>query len=373
MRQKAIGRIGQSARRPSLMMLRIGAAFGRSFFVLLESEGPPCGPACGASILGKVIGGQVSLSALFSFLKQWPKVKIMVKAVFIQSSHSGYDDQPGKAYHFPKKHYLSRVEQTVGDWVIFYEGRRGGGRGYHAVQRVLHVRNDPSDPEMAYAVLDIGSELSFENLVPRWVEGQGPFETGLPRSRGSNTSAVRLISDKDFARIINAGLEARKEPNAIPRTGDINAGLGFADARATFDPQYSPREMLLFQRAFRERSFARQVKHAYGGRCSMSGLELRNGGGRPEVEAAHIVPVSEQGPDTVRNGLALSGTVHWMFDRGLLSISDEHEVLVAKNAVDEATLDRLLLPDRRLIDPVDQVFKPHKSYLRWHRENVFKG
>lgn len=42
-------------------MLRIGAAFGRSLFVLLESEGPPCGPACGASILGKVIGGRFAM------------------------------------------------------------------------------------------------------------------------------------------------------------------------------------------------------------------------------------------------------------------------------------------------------------------------
>ncbi|MBY6066766.1 HNH endonuclease [Leisingera aquaemixtae] len=297
----------------------------------------------------------------------------MAKAVFIQSSHSSYDDQPGSAYHFPKKQYLSRVEQTVGDWVIFYEGKRGGGRGYYGVQRVLQVLDDPKNPEMAYAVLDQGSELSFENFVPRWVEGQGPYETGLPRSRGNNTSSVRLISDEDFARIINAGLAARDEPNTIPRTGEQHYESGFAEAQADFSPPDQPREMLLSQRAFRDRSFARQVKHAYGGRCSMSGLELRNGGGRPEVEAAHIIPVSERGPDTVRNGLALSGTVHWMFDRGLLSISDDYEILVAKKAVDESTLSRLLLPERRLLEPENPVFKPHKSYLRWHRENRFKG
>lgn len=297
----------------------------------------------------------------------------MVKAVFIQSAHSAYDDQPGSAYHFPKRQYLSRVEQTVGDWVIFYEGRRGGGRGYYAVQRVLQVLDDPKDPALAYALLDTGSELSFESFVPRWVDGQGPYETGLPRSRGNNTSAVRLISEADFARIIEVGLAARDEPNTIPRTDEIGIEPGFAEAQAAFTPPGQQREMLLSQRAFRDRSFARQVKHAYGGRCSMSGLELRNGGGRPEVEAAHIVPVSERGPDTVRNGLALSGTVHWMFDRGLLSISDDNELLVAKEAVDPATLDRLLLPDRRLIEPENPAFRPHKAYLRWHRENVFKG
>ena len=52
----------------------------------------------------------------------------MSKAVFISSSHSAYDDRPGEAYHFPNT-YLSRVAQTVGDWVIFYQGRRGGVSG----------------------------------------------------------------------------------------------------------------------------------------------------------------------------------------------------------------------------------------------------
>ena len=50
----------------------------------------------------------------------------------------------------------------------------------------------------------------------------------------------------------------------------------------------------------------------------MSGLALRNGGGLPEVEAADILLVEEREPDTVRNGIALSGTLHRTFDRGLL-------------------------------------------------------
>ena len=46
-------------------------------------------------------------------------------------------------------------------------------------------------------------------------------------------------------------------------------------------------------------------------RCAVSGLRLIKGGRRPEVLAAHIMP--DNGPDTVRNGIALSGTVHWLF------------------------------------------------------------
>lgn len=54
-------------------------------------------------------------------------------------------------------------------------------------------------------------------------------------------------------------------------------------------------------------------------------MKLINGGGRAEAEAAHIRSVEANGPDIVSNGLALSGTAHWMFDRGLLSLTDDLE------------------------------------------------
>ncbi|MGF2049603.1 hypothetical protein ACQUET_13015, partial [Lactococcus lactis] len=41
-------------------------------------------------------------------------------------------------------------------------------------------------------------------------------------------------------------------------------------------------------RPFRERSFMHNVRAAYSNRCAMTGLRLINGGGRPEVQAAHI-------------------------------------------------------------------------------------
>jgi putative restriction endonuclease len=91
------------------------------------------------------------------------------------------------------------------------------------------------------------------------------------------------------------------------------------------------------------------------------------------VEAAHIVPVERQGPDTVRNGLALSGTVHWMFDRGLVSVDGDTSILIARGSVGAEIAERLLVADRRLILPEDRSLEPHPSYFDWHRRNVFKG
>ncbi len=306
----------------------------------------------------------------------------MTKAVFIASSHSAYQDRPGEVYHFPNI-YLSRVAQTVGDWVIFFEGRRGGSRGYYAVQRVSKIAPDPADHTHSFAILDRASELGFETNVPRLRDDQAPYETGLPLSRGSNTSAVRLISDSDFAAIISAGLRAVDDAETLTRSGgadelrsrNLSQPTGMAEAPEPFAmPQPDDiRPMVLSSRAFRDRSFARQVKRAYAARCAMSGLSLRNGGGRPEVEAAHILPVEEQGPDTVRNGLALSGTVHWMFDRGLVSVDHDGTILTAPNSIASEVADRLLVADRRLIMPPDPAHRPHQGYLQWHRQHRFKG
>jgi putative restriction endonuclease len=104
----------------------------------------------------------------------------------------------------------------------------------------------------------------------------------------------------------------------------------------------------------------------------MTGLRLINGGGRPEVQAAHIQPVASKGPDSVRNGLALSGTVHWMFDRGLISIGDDYTILTAKSYVPDDAL-RLLNKNGLVHLPEDPALHPNAHYLKFHRDNIFKG
>jgi putative restriction endonuclease len=293
----------------------------------------------------------------------------MAKAVFIQSSHSRYNDAPGERYHFPNRPYLGRVAQTVGDWVIFYSSRAGEFWGYYSVQQVEKIVSDPTDSEMSYAILDRGTLLGFETLVPRLRTDGRPWETGLPDSGGSKASAVRLISDADFAAIVNEGMRPLPGPNALPR-GDF----ALAEAAAEFVPLLEQeRPAILTSRALRDRAFSRQVRRAYGGRCAISGLEIRNGGGRPEVEAAHIVPVEERGPDAVTNGLALSGTLHWMFDRGLISVDADDGILIARGSIADESARRLIRPEGRLILPERPQDRPHSAYLRWHREHRFKG
>ena len=303
----------------------------------------------------------------------------MVNAVFIQNKNSIYDDRPGVAYHFPRR-YLNTIKETVGDWVIFYEGKQGA-LGYTSVQRVDHIAPDPSSDDHYYAMLDRGTLWQFERVVQRndefgiaWEHSLRSSKDGAAISGGASVSAVRRLTSDEFTRIVLAGLEANKGPLALPR--EVSAEpklLAMEESQAPFGAAKLSdfREKVLTARSVRDASFARQVKAAYRGKCAMSGLDLRNGGGRAEVQAAHIRPVKSEGPDTVNNGIALSGTLHWMFDRGLLSIGENFEILVSENKVDPKVRTRLLNANGLVTLPKDPRDHPHPEYIRFHRENVF--
>ncbi|MCF6444873.1 HNH endonuclease [Nereida sp. MMG025] len=297
----------------------------------------------------------------------------MAKAVFIQNPVSIYDDRPGEAYHFPKR-YLGMVRETIGDWVVLYESKKSGGAfGYVGVQKVLSVTADPVKADHFFAWYDTASALQFEDVVPRG-DANGiahevslrHFETGVPISGGISVSAVRRLTESEFASIVNSGLEERTDAYALPREGV------FEDAQQPFIPKEEiVRESVLTNRKIRDRAFRGRILRAYQGRCAISGMDLRNGGGRAEVQAAHIKAVEDGGPDIVQNGLALSGTLHWMFDRGLIAVGDNHEILVSDNKVSPDISRRLISSDRKLHLPDKRSDWPHPAYLKHHRETRF--
>jgi len=232
------------------------------------------------------------------------------------------------------------------------------------------VRPDPVRADHFYA--DADSYLDFPRPVP-FQEGLHYCETALQRDDGATNKGafgrvVRPLPESEYDAILRAGFatmlgETRAERIGLPSYG------GFADPPATFERPIVER---VVARPFREAAFSGSIKAAYHDTCAFTGLKIVNGGGRSEVQAAHIRPVMASGPDSLRNGIALCGTVHWMFDRGLISIADNHELLFAKGRVPGQVM-ALLSSDRRLLAPSRPDQAPHPIFLRWHRENVFKG
>ena len=53
--------------------------------------------------------------------------------VFIHRTDSIYDDSPAEQYQFPSQ-YLSRAENFVGDWIVYYDPRKvEATRGYFSI------------------------------------------------------------------------------------------------------------------------------------------------------------------------------------------------------------------------------------------------
>lgn len=294
----------------------------------------------------------------------------MGKLVLLHKAGSVYDDEPDRVYDFPRP-YLRAMQEGVGDWVVYYEPVKAGARGYFAAARIARIIPKPGIDGRFLALIEPGSFLPFDRAVPRLVRGR-PLESalaaadGAARSGGAQQLAVRRLPEDEFERI--AGLGLPENLVALEEARYLPGGPELDDPAAPFQRPVPER---LLSRPYRDVAFRRRVRAAYDDRCAISGLQLRNGGGRPEVDAAHIRPVAQSGSDSVRNGLALSGTLHWMFDRGLLSVADDMSILVSRNKVPRDVVDRLIRPEGRLRLPRDARDWPHPENLRWHRENVF--
>ena len=95
--------------------------------------------------------------------------------------------------------------------------------------------------------------------------------------------------------------------------------------------------------------------------------------GRAEAEAAHVRSVEADGPDIITNGIALSGTVHWMFDRGLITLTDNLQILLSRKINDIDGVRKIINPDGMARPPKNTEWRPHPRYLKWHREECFGG
>jgi len=294
----------------------------------------------------------------------------LAKGIFVHRADSIYDDFPEERYQFPKR-YLNRARQFEGDWIAYYEPRGGGGRmGYNAIAKVQKIIPDPATDDMYIAVIEEGTYLPLERFVP-YKSDLGFLESELQLGDGSLNQgkiqwAIRPISDQDFNRILARGLAA--DSNVLPRLGESEATRGFEDTKSEFDFDFDrDRVETKINRLVRDRVFRGLVIGAYDNTCAFTGLKLINGGGRAEVEAAHIKPVAHKGPDTIANGIALSGTVHWMFDRGLLSLTDNFDIMVSRHINNRDQINQLLLPSLKAKVPDNPHLRPHPKYLSWHR------
>jgi putative restriction endonuclease len=293
----------------------------------------------------------------------------MAKAIFTTKITPSYNDLPELMYHFPKT-YLRQATLTIGDWIVYYEPRRedlapaghAGRQCYFATARVTHIKEDVALKDHYYAFVE--NYIEFPTPVPFRI-GSSYYESGLKKADGSTNKgafgrAVRIIQDEEYQTIVAAGLAQIHENNKQE----------VAEPLVTFDSK-RPVIQQIIERPFREAAFSRLVKEEYGLACAMTGITIKNDRGITEVEAAHIRPVKFNGPDSVRNGIALCRTFHWMFDHGLISVADSDDIIV--NNIVPPKIYQLLNTNGKIRLPSNSVSAPHPEFLKFHREVIYNS
>jgi putative restriction endonuclease len=286
-----------------------------------------------------------------------------MKAVFDTKPTSIYDDDTSAHYHFPRR-YLSIVEQTVGDWIILRRPRADGGNlAYFAAARVTNVDADFDQPGMSYA--RFADFLPFDRSVPWTIEGRYSEEAlrSIPQSQVGvylRGRSVRNLSDTDFTDIASAGFLRTFERAAVsfpvPSEKDLPEQRVKKVAQA------------LVSRIVRAANFRTNVCEAYGHQCAVTGMRIVDQSGNAEAHAAHIFAVADGGPDIVQNGIALSGTIHWLFDHYLISLTEDHRLLVGENGVPSELLNLMVQAGERIRLPTQLNDYPHPKYLQRHRQ-----
>ncbi|MGI6375402.1 MAG: HNH endonuclease [Anaerolineae bacterium] len=113
------------------------------------------------------------------------------------------------------------------------------------------------------------------------------------------------------------------------------------------------------------------VTEAYERRCAVTGERVL-----PVLQASHIKPFSFEGPNTVDNGILLRSDLHALFDRGYLTITEDHHVEVSRQIEQEfhnGKAYRRLHGAELSVLPQREVERPSAEFIRWHNEHCYRG
>jgi len=118
-------------------------------------------------------------------------------------------------------------------------------------------------------------------------------------------------------------------------------------------------------------AFRAMVTDAYKYRCSITKEKTL-----PVLEAAHIKPYSESGPNLTQNGLLLRSDMHILFDKGYMTVTDDHKVEVSGRIREEYQNGKeyYAYHGKELSNLPEKVMdRPSANFLNWHQDQVYKG
>lgn len=203
--------------------------------------------------------------------------------------------------------------------------------------------------------------------IPYEFDGREAAARDLARVARIEPNYLRCLSNPGFRDAARRTILLNHFSGAIRHS--LAALLGIDISDESF-PDFASKSKSLEPARKREARFAFEVLPAYDFTCALTGYRMVADNGTTILDAAHIHSFSKGGPCTVQNGLALSKTAHWLFDRGFWSLSDDLHILVKKDVFYETGGSNLLLKPKdgmKLEKTPALNHRPDPNYLAWHR------
>ena len=188
-------------------------------------------------------------------------------------------------------------------------------------------------------------------------------EFGFAPSRESGPWAMRFDGVEGYARLHGILLRAAAISRVLHQEG-----LQEFVAKTRNPPNSTEAVREVVQRVGQD-IFRRTLIEYWGGRCAVTGLDVVE-----VLRASHIKPWVDCENDAERldvfNGLLLAPHLDALFDRGLVTFSDEGQLLRSPQLSDRQCA---LLGIDGVEARADSLADGHRRYLRWHRAEVFRG
>ncbi|GAB3930985.1 HNH endonuclease [Larkinella terrae] len=118
-------------------------------------------------------------------------------------------------------------------------------------------------------------------------------------------------------------------------------------------------------------AFRLSVIDAYHKRCAITGEKTL-----PVLEAAHIKPFAESGPNQTANGLLLRSDMHKLFDNGYITVTPNFKIEISKRIREEFENGKEYYQyhgKSLLILPELEINKPSPFYLEYHNDKIFRS
>jgi putative restriction endonuclease len=117
-------------------------------------------------------------------------------------------------------------------------------------------------------------------------------------------------------------------------------------------------------------SFRLMVTDLYKCRCAFTGSPVLH-----VLDAAHIRPYGRGGNHQPQNGILLRQDLHTLFDRGYVTVTPDFRIEVSRRIKEEFNNGReyYALHGNTVNVPQQESFRPDRSLLLWHADNIYES